>query len=382
MPIQAEKFPDPGAERAIQPALAAPARLYSAFARRLFASGAAVSLLEGMLTIDWFLTVPWWIQVTRSLLMAVLLAYPVLMPRFDPNAGLAIPVGLIVLCLVQITVSRAAVPVNAVVFSIVVLVGVVALVRRAGELVAVVAVGAATMWPSVVDLDTGTGWVPFSTLLVFASAIGSAVIQYRRRLTEANAALHRLSTIDSLTKLKNRRAYDEAVAGEFERYRRYGTPFSVLLLDIDFFKRVNDTYGHDSGDVVLARVGREIESAIRTSELAFRLGGEEFAVLTTNSGAQAACHAAERLRSGVENLKIGVPGVASCISVTLSVGVASVSAGSTAASLYRTADQALYRAKSGGRNRVGAAADSAVRSHVSVCGEPDGSPAFRAAPVE
>jgi diguanylate cyclase (GGDEF)-like protein len=174
-------------------------------------------------------------------------------------------------------------------------------------------------------------------------------------LEEANAKLERLSFLDGLTNIANRRRFDEFLDAEWRRCLRSGQPLSLVLADIDFFKAYNDTYGHEAGDEILKKVAGALAATVsRPADLVARYGGEEFVVVlpvTDESGAQ---YLAERLRSAVEALGIPHAKSAAGAHVTLSVGVATVvpARETSAASLVETADGALYTAKRGGRNRV------------------------------
>lgn len=167
------------------------------------------------------------------------------------------------------------------------------------------------------------------------------------RLTAANESLERLAHVDSLTQLWNRYATEQAIDREIYAAWRYGRPCSLLLLDVDHFKTINDRHGHSVGDEVLARLARELGGALRISDHAGRWGGEEFIVLANNTDLDSATSLAERLRQRIAATVFPTAGA-----VTISVGVAAWQAGDTRRSLVERADRALYRAKQGGRNRV------------------------------
>jgi diguanylate cyclase (GGDEF)-like protein len=172
-----------------------------------------------------------------------------------------------------------------------------------------------------------------------------------------NAALHsratNLSYHDPLTDLFNRRYLEEALENELNRAARYGLPLSVNIVDVDHFKRYNDSYGHARGDVVLRMVAQRIREHTRRADILIRYGGEEFVVilpLTTKPQAQLV---AEKLRTAVAATVIGGEGGGSAPDVTVSVGVATFPEdAATAPALLQAADAALYRAKERGRNRV------------------------------
>ncbi len=152
---------------------------------------------------------------------------------------------------------------------------------------------------------------------------------------------------DALTGVLNRLGFEAALGKELERSRRYGLPLSVVMLDLDHFKRVNDTWGHGAGDQVLVGVARIVETNLRDSDSVGRLGGEEFMVLAPGTPGRGAIQLAEKLRALVAATPLGPAGL-----VTGSFGVAELRPGETAEALLARADQALYAAKNGGRNRV------------------------------
>lgn len=182
-----------------------------------------------------------------------------------------------------------------------------------------------------------------------------ALEKSQRELAEANQILQRLSSLDGLTGIPNRRRFDEVLKAEWQRAIRHSTSLSLIMLDIDFFKLYNDRYGHQGGDECLKRVGGILEgSARRDSDLAARYGGEEFAVILPETGMQGAMDVAETVRTNIERQNI--PHESSRVSdhVTVSMGVATwvPERGSEPDELISRADQALYKAKESGRNQV------------------------------
>ena len=175
---------------------------------------------------------------------------------------------------------------------------------------------------------------------------------------ELEERLRELSATDGLTHIANRRAFDEALVREWERALRNGGPLSVIMADIDFFKRYNDQYGHVAGDVCLQQVAAALKAGVRQGgDLVARYGGEEFVVVLPGADEGAARAVAESLRHRVESLALpheGNPGVGV---VTISLGVATClpSRDRQPTALVELADKQLYRAKAGGRNRVEAA---------------------------
>ena len=169
-----------------------------------------------------------------------------------------------------------------------------------------------------------------------------------------NAELARLSAQDGLTGLANRRRLDEVLDSECRRAQREQTPLSLLMTDVDFFKKYNDTYGHQAGDDCLRRVAATLSTAARRpGDLAARYGGEEFAVVLPNTTAEGASFVAEATRAGVEALQIAHAASAVAPHVTLSLGIGTILPGEVLEpeALVQRADAALYAAKHGGRNQ-------------------------------
>ena len=153
---------------------------------------------------------------------------------------------------------------------------------------------------------------------------------------------------DHLTGLANRRRFERQLEREVGRTERFGHPFSLLMLDIDNFKNLNDSFGHDAGDDAIRRISRVLTEGTRGIDLAARIGGEEFAVLLVETNQQAAIEVAERLRLAIRGLEIPSGG-----QVTASFGVAECPTdGQTAAGILKASDVALYEAKRAGRDRV------------------------------
>jgi diguanylate cyclase (GGDEF)-like protein len=166
--------------------------------------------------------------------------------------------------------------------------------------------------------------------------------------------LDALSQTDSLTGLPNRRALYEHIRDELQRSRRYGAPVSLLLIDVDGLKRLNDDYGHAAGDSVIRAVALAIQRTLRAADFGARWGGDEFAIVAPNTGSDAARHSAERLID-----QLGRQSSDDGHRATVSVGVATFdperSTSVDLEALVRSADAALYSAKANGRNRVKAA---------------------------
>jgi diguanylate cyclase (GGDEF)-like protein len=168
-----------------------------------------------------------------------------------------------------------------------------------------------------------------------------------------------LALTDGLTGLLNRRAFDEALALEWKRTVRYGSQISLLLLDLDYFKRFNDQYGHLAGDDCLRAVAAAVRGAVRDTDRVARYGGEEITVILPSTLAAGAAAAAEKIRSAVEALGIRHEGNGKCGGqVTVSIGVATAFVRQSEPmegmpeALIHAADNAMYKAKREGRNRV------------------------------
>lgn len=170
-------------------------------------------------------------------------------------------------------------------------------------------------------------------------------------LVEKNNELEILAVTDKLTGLANRRKLDQVLDEELIRARRYGVELSIAVMDIDHFKRVNDTHGHATGDLVLESLARILRQCTRDADLVARMGGEEFVVVCRHSGLDDCRMVAEKIRAAIESHDFSGIG-----SVTASFGVAAFERDDSSASLLARADAAAYRAKAGGRNRVEAGA--------------------------
>lgn len=182
-----------------------------------------------------------------------------------------------------------------------------------------------------------------------------SLVVLTRRLDEANRELIRLSSVDGLTGIANRRQFDEFLTREWSRGIRSGTPLSMLMCDVDFFKQYNDHYGHPAGDECLKTVAKTLQAGVhRPADLTARYGGEEFAVVLPDTDLPGAEQVAEEMRRTLEGL--AMPHAGSLLGlVTISIGVACTvprRESGSAEQLIADADAALYRAKQAGRNRV------------------------------
>jgi len=204
------------------------------------------------------------------------------------------------------------------------------------------AIASARMYDEVVVANTRLGEL--------ASQLEQKTIaleQANAHLAKAIETLHRISTIDGLTEVANRRLFDETLALEWRRGARTHKPVSLLIVDIDHFKRYNDEHGHQAGDECLRAVARTLQGAVhRAADCVARYGGEEFVVLLPETDSEHARQLAELARSRVEGLELDV---------TVSIGVATATPDREiehAEDLVKQADEALYAAKDAGRNRV------------------------------
>jgi diguanylate cyclase (GGDEF)-like protein len=214
--------------------------------------------------------------------------------------------------------------------------------KRDGEVIGALVAG----WNSPTDMAAYSA----PSMEVLAS-VGAHALHAAWRLETVQLA----ARTDALTGLSNRRYLDEQLSRVLAEAGRYGDPASLILLDLDFFKQINDTYGHSVGDMVLKHVAETLLDGIRGVDLCARYGGEELAVLLPRTGQERAVDIAERLRSMVESRPFAVSGRS--IRVTASFGVASFPLTAPSPSgLLSSADGALYRAKEEGRNRVRSAA--------------------------
>ncbi|MDE2515282.1 MAG: sensor domain-containing diguanylate cyclase [Rhodospirillales bacterium] len=186
------------------------------------------------------------------------------------------------------------------------------------------------------------------------SAEQVAMLQDLARLVVDALELRRMAITDSLTGLQTRRGFFQEARRALEQTRRYGHPLSCVMLDIDHFKAINDRYGHPAGDRLLCAVAGQCRTVIRAADIAGRLGGEEFALLLTETDGEGAAALAERLRRRISRTVVETE--AGSLRVTASFGIAALApegrGDAAIAALLEAADRALYRAKAGGRDRV------------------------------
>ncbi|HEV8380806.1 MAG TPA: GGDEF domain-containing protein [Gemmatimonadales bacterium] len=202
----------------------------------------------------------------------------------------------------------------------------------------------ATAWVQM-PADTAVHWRILNALAYLAVlGVAMAGLQTLRR---SQALLARLVTQDPLTNVLNARAFADRLGQELDRNRRYPRPLALMYMDLDNFKVINDTHGHQTGDAVLRLVADAMRSSVRQADVVGRLGGDEFAVLMPETDAQLADAAARRLIAGLRNVFKGTP------NVTASIGVVSCTATEASTDdLLRRADQAMYDAKKSGKDRV------------------------------
>jgi diguanylate cyclase (GGDEF)-like protein len=222
---------------------------------------------------------------------------------------------------------------------------------------------AAAAWAVVAIQIVGAG-IPFLPVVVAAVIVAGLLhrqlvvtndrTRLARELRDALAEQARLAVTDPLTGLHNRRYLQDALNREVARSRRAGAPLSLVVLDLDHFKRINDTFGHDAGDAALVQTAERLRTVARSGDVIARHGGEEFAWLLPDTTITGAAELAERLRSALAGAPIDLPETGP-LEVSGSLGVAALRAGDHGQALYREADRALYRAKDGGRNRVAVA---------------------------
>jgi len=188
------------------------------------------------------------------------------------------------------------------------------------------------------------GFSYLSMVLALAIVIGLLWLA----LTVHRQALHKMAQTDALTSLLNRRAFEEILRRDLLRFDRSGDAMGIMLIDLDYFKQVNDSLGHFAGDDVLRRIALVLRDGTRPSDVLARYGGEEFVVLLRNAGLNESLIAAERIRLQIANLS-GLPG---SVNLTASIGVAVSQPRDTVTEFLLRADEALYRSKREGRNLV------------------------------
>lgn len=201
---------------------------------------------------------------------------------------------------------------------------------------------------TIIPLKDTTGKVEHICLIIYDV---TEVAVNRLQIQEANAQLHHLSRTDGLTGLLNRKTWEIELNTEFRKYSRYNHKSSLIMFDIDHFKRVNDTYGHTAGDEVIRQTASAAQSCLRDIDIAGRYGGEEFAILLTETDPQGALVVAERIRKKIEGLCVKYEG--QDIKFTISLGIAGINVKCIDPTQWIDfADKGLYQAKGNGRNNT------------------------------
>ncbi|MEQ8332128.1 GGDEF domain-containing protein [Nisaea sp.] len=335
---------------------------YFAYVRGLFAAASVLGVAELCLNFDWFLGVPLWLKVVRVSLTVIAIGYWLGAPRYDPVLRHAFKVGLLFLFLRILTLSHAAEPMNVAFYFPVALIALMTIATTRREVWAALAICVVSFLIARAGDLPVRAYLGLSLVSGFAGYFGLSFLRFRARLFELLALLKDQTRTDQLTGLKNRRALQDDIESGFRLLESDGTGFSLLLIDVDHFKKVNDRYGHGAGDAILKLLASEIRHDVRAMDpvyagagTVYRFGGEEFAVILPNTDLEGASVAAERLRRRIhakqfqaDPLESPIPGGG----VTISIGVAGAEPGSGWSEVYSAADQALYRAKDLGRNRV------------------------------
>ena len=192
--------------------------------------------------------------------------------------------------------------------------------------------------------------IPSIESITIAEATATLVAFPLRHAMEYQEALKN-SELDSLTNLKNRKAMDHALRKACDASKRYGFPASILMLDIDHFKKINDNYGHITGDKILQRLASVIQQSCRLADEGFRFGGEEFLMLLPNTTETGAIETAERLRKSIEMNDFGGLIKEKDLPITISIGISTHEASDSMETFVEKTDQALYSAKHNGRNQ-------------------------------
>ncbi|MES2608647.1 MAG: GGDEF domain-containing protein [Pseudomonadota bacterium] len=197
-------------------------------------------------------------------------------------------------------------------------------------------------------------WISLLVPIPLGILFGGTTILLVIALESARQQVQEMALADALTGLGNRRRFVPAARREVDLARRHGQPLALLMMDIDHFKRINDTYGHQVGDLALQEIGRRCTHALRHTDLLARWGGEEFVMLLPNTGAEQALLLAERVRQAVSATPLLLATQKEPIPMTVSIGVVGVPVGrfATLDALIQFADRALYSAKSDGRDKV------------------------------
>lgn len=190
-----------------------------------------------------------------------------------------------------------------------------------------------------------------SELVLLENLLTLLVYPLRNSIQYKKASL--LAHSDALTGVRNRSTFDESLEREINLSHRHGQEFTILVVDIDHFKNVNDTYGHSTGDEVLKTVSTSIQSCIRTTDMLFRYGGEEFVILLANSDCEKSYVIADRILEAVRDIDLKVKGKQ--LDLSVSIGLACLKGKDNRHTLFDRADSAMYTAKNEGRDQIGVA---------------------------
>lgn len=313
----------------------------------------ALADLQGL-----FLIIPLWLALRRTkwglgnyrlLLAAIAVPVPLLLARLEPTlAALLFPLIALIVIHLRFTGAALAVFTAGIFVMVLVMVGLDPLQLGSG-------VEALSRWALII-LALGTPILLMGIVLDdshdYQMHLEARVTERTQALQDALDAAHVLAITDSLTRAFNRRQIETLVHDEVERAQRYLQPMSLILLDIDHFKAVNDNYGHPMGDKVLRQVCSILTSNLRQSDALGRWGGEEFLILLPQIHIAAAASVAEKLRVAVSSADFGLE-----TSVTISLGVAELHADESAGDWITRADKALYLAKARGRDQLAVAGD-------------------------
>ena len=207
--------------------------------------------------------------------------------------------------------------------------------------------------PALDEAALQAGAMDFLVKSEFTPRMLARSVRYARKLGDTLSQLRQLATHDQLTGLKNRREFERLLADEWQRCARFQRGFALVVCDIDHFKKVNDTYGHAAGDIVLRHVASLLGGQLRTVDHLARVGGEEFAIIMVETNRDEAVQTIQRLLVLLGESPCSLPGLPEPISVTLSAGISMMpDDADTTGELFEAADKALYTAKRTGRNRL------------------------------
>jgi len=190
-----------------------------------------------------------------------------------------------------------------------------------------------------------------SELMLLENLLGILVYPLRNAIQYNQAVL--LAHSDALTGVKNRSTFDDSLVREINLAQRYGQDFTMLVIDIDFFKKINDTYGHKVGDDALKVIAKTIQNSIRTTDMLFRYGGEEFVVLLGSTDCEKSYCIADRILESVRGINMQVKG--QVLDLSVSIGMACLNIQDNGESLFNRADAAMYSAKNDGRDQISVA---------------------------